>query len=75
MVRRSRVRHRVRITLAATKRVEGVDDRSTRPEELTICDHNDESDNRKYPIKLDCKQNDCHYNISKCRKDIEYQKL
>ena len=32
--------------------------RLTRPEELTICDHDDESDSCKYPIKLDCKQND-----------------
>ena len=75
MVRRNRVRHRVRITLAATERVEGVHDRLAKPEELTIRNHDDESDNCKYPIKLDCKQNDRHYDISKCRDDIEYQKL
>jgi len=75
MVRRNRVRHRVRTTLATTERVEGGHDRLTRREELTICDHDDESDNCKYPIKLDCKQNDGDYNISKCRDDIEYQKL
>lgn len=75
MVRRNRVRHRVRTTLAATEGVEGVHDRLTRPEGLTICDHDDESDNCKGPIKLDCKQNDRHYNISKCRDDIEHQKL
>ena len=74
-MRRNRVRHRVRTTLATTERVEGGHDRLTRPEELTICDHDDESDNCKYPIKLDRKENDRDYDISKCRDDIKYQKL
>jgi len=72
MVRHNRVHHRVRTTLATTERVEGGHDRLTIPEELTICDHDDESDNCKYPTKPDCKQNDRN---SKCRDDIEYQKL
>jgi len=41
----------------------------------TICKRDDENDNRKYPIKLDRKQDKRDYDIGKCRDDIEYHEL
>ena len=71
MWRRNRVRQRVRRTLTTTEKGEGEHERSARPPERTICKHDDESDDCKNPIKLDCKQDKRDCDIGKRRYDVE----
>jgi hypothetical protein len=39
--------------------------------ERTICGHDNEKDNGKRPIKLDCEYYQRQYDINKCRDDVK----